>query len=276
MAYDEVVSNIITSVHGKDKVLDVRDNIRPGANYTDLFTGGIPVYLCDYSRGKGQNSVTVHAQLDSSMFDIFMNIANKNMVIEYEEDGTSAILLQAINAIRLGLIAFSKAYLQIYADRIKGTLSDPVEIMKRKGSAWVSLRDRVKENPAAVELPKGKKTYNYSYQQDRVNTYKVLDGGYHPVSSLQINRNGYYKGAVSKYPWYVKIVNFEALPVKNGDTTAYDAKSIRNKTEAFINVSDADMFKLSRHVTRFVDMWCCSNSTQAIRQAAQAKYSKAA
>ena len=54
----------------------------------------------------------------------------------------------------------------------------------------------------------------------------------------------------------MKITNFEARPSGQGNgTTAYDAGSMRNKQECFIQISDDDMFRCCRRVTRFVEVW---------------------
>lgn len=118
------------------------------------------------------------------------------------------------------------------------------------------------------EIPPQEKL-NFSYKQERVNVYKKLDGGFVPVSTLVVQRQGVRKtGEVSQLPWSVQITNFEAKPnpQKNG-TTSYVSSTARNKKEAFILMSDGDMFRCLYRVTRFLEMWELGCSLPIIRRA---------
>ena len=107
---------------------------------------------------------------------------------------------------------------------------------------------------------------DYNYRQERVNVYYQQDGLV-PVSSLQISRSGLRGTEISRLPWSVKISNFYARPnpQQNG-TTAYMSSTIQGKKEAFINLSDADMFRCMKRVTRFLEVWESAVCEQIVQQ----------
>ncbi len=93
---------------------------------------------------------------------------------------------------------------------------------------------------------------------ERVNTYKKSqDGRMVPVSVFEIYRNGYRgAGDVSRMPWTVKIQNFWAMPIQHPNgTTSYNSKQLVDKQEAYIMVSDDDMYRCAYRVNRFIELW---------------------
>lgn len=108
---------------------------------------------------------------------------------------------------------------------------------------------------------------DFQYRQERVNVYKK-ENGLCPVSILTINRVGLRKGGeVSRLPWTVKIENFMAPAVEqqNG-TTSYNSRGIQQKREAFVSLSDMDMYRCLYRVTRFIELWEMSFGIPLIKQ----------
>ena len=58
------------------------------------------------------------------------------------------------------------------------------------------------------------------------------------------------------YPWVQKITNGDAKVIEQATgATTFDGKSMRNKVEVFIQVSDRDMYRMMYRVTRFIETW---------------------
>ena len=103
----------------------------------------------------------------------------------------------------------------------------------------------------------GKPYAEFSYRQERVNTYYKSNDGFVKVSVLSIQRKQFNsKNEVMKSPWIVSISNFEAFPnqQKNG-TTSYQSSSKRNEINLFIQVSDDDMWRCLYAVSHFISVW---------------------
>ena len=61
---------------------------------------------------------------------------------------------------------------------------------------------------------------------------------------------------IYQYPWVLKITNGEAKVIEQATgATTFDGKSMRNKVEVFIQVSDRDMYRMMYRVTRFIETW---------------------
>ena len=103
----------------------------------------------------------------------------------------------------------------------------------------------------------GKPYAEFSYRQERVNTYYRSNDGLVKVSVLSIQRKQFNsKNEVMKSPWSVNISNFEAAPneQKNG-TTSYRSNTKRNEVNLFIQISDDDMRRCCYAVSHFITAW---------------------
>lgn len=113
--------------------------------------------------------------------------------------------------------------------------------------------------------PKGGE--DFQYRQERVNSYRKEANGLCPVNILTINRVGIRKtGEVSKLPWTVKIENFKAPAVERGSMTSYNSRGIVEKKEAFVSLSDYDMFRCMYRVERFIELWEMTYGIPLVRQ----------
>lgn len=102
---------------------------------------------------------------------------------------------------------------------------------------------------------KGKGGDDFQYRQERVNSYRK-ENNLCPVSILTISRVGIRKtGEVSKLPWTVKIENFKAPSVERGGMTSYNGRGIVDKREAFVALTDFDMYRCLYRVERFIELW---------------------
>lgn len=134
---------------------------------------------------------------------------------------------------------------------------DPITLPPNGPTVYVGVRKRIVDLLAQALSSAGQASgADFSYSQDRVNPYKE-EHGFCPVSTLSITRSGLRKdGSVSQMPWYITIKNFRAKPVKqkNG-MTSYNGSTIQDQKEAFILVSDFDMYRCAYRVVRFIELW---------------------
>lgn len=292
-----MVSDVITRTHGKDRVIDFRDGLVPSTpeEYASMHQAGgrknantypsvIKMFLCDFSRGTGDKSVTVSVNLDPTLCYEWLDICKKSLgsvVLPYYEKaastggqaGNSSLApnalfriredLAAAGSLHRGFIALLKNLMVYMSAVVRG------QIVHGSAETFTSVGGAIK-NAKQTAMPQQiqEKTLlvpcgtDYSYQQDKVNVYRRGQDGYAPVSRLQVTRQSFRPdGDAASYPWTFKITNGEALVQErsNGATT-FRSDTIRNKTEAYILVSDRDMYRMMTRVTRFIDAWektCC-------------------
>ena len=259
--------NIISTAHGKDKVIDIRDGLWLPKNYGEITDGGIPLFLCDYSKGTGDKSVTVKATLEPFRFKIMKEIVVKNLgtlVIPAGGNGIPEQIVLPVTAMFMVMDTFVKDVTKTIAGVVKGELKDRNQILCSVGKAFKDSKAFFK-GTSALDI-RQTLCYDYSYNQERVNPHKEHDG-ICPVSSLIINRNGMRNGEPSRYPWFIKITNFDAKKRQDNGKISYDPKTRTNIREAFINVSDDDMYRICDDAEQFVDIWSCSNSVKLVRDA---------
>lgn len=260
----EMVSRIIDSCHGRDKVIDFRDQLfkAKDENYASLYEGGIGVYLCDYTKGTGERSTSVHAQIDPVKFEEFKVIAEKNL-------GTISLPFSiAPSGEKTGLFGDLSFYifsLKRIVLSMKGFMEELVNAGLTKEGVYKALVRSHKElSSEVISSPLSQSySFDYGYKQERVNSYKDLGDGFYPVSSLEVYRHGYRDGKRTLYPWFIRITTFEAKKVEGSIT--YDPSTIRRQRQAYINVSDEDMLRVSIKVLQFRDMFLLANSIKPVK-----------
>lgn len=96
---------------------------------------------------------------------------------------------------------------------------------------------------------------DYSYSQDRVHNYAGSD--FAPVQRLTITHTTYRKdGDLSNYPWTIKITNGRAkVKVQSTGATTFDSSTLTDIKEAYIQVSDTDMFRMMSRVIHYIHVW---------------------
>lgn len=271
-------STIITKVNGRDKVIDFRDGLVPARleDYANLHgTGGshhapnsvIKVYVCDYSAGKGEKSRTVSANLTPEVCEQLFEVCKRNIgtqVVDgnfafFEEERAAVRKQNKLAEMQIYLIKHGSSLIRRYLEASEkptaATMLASIQQIMDKSLQKLEASEAGTAT-AAMPLPQH---MDFNYTQDRVHNYdgKKEENGYAPVQRLQIWHQAYRKdGALSNYPWTVKIINGMAKvqEQQNGATT-FSASTLTNTTEAFIQVSDNDMFKMMSKVNHFVRVW---------------------
>ena len=206
------LNTIISKAHAKDKVMDIRDGLWLPKNYGEVTDGGIPIYICDFTKGTGDRSTTVKANLEPFRFKILKEIVAKNTgILTTPVNGVFGEAIMSIYKLYYlvgGLISQTKRLIEEMGSG-KTVLAEPKDKLR---AIFKILRDAQQMSEAAqfTNPIQFIRSYDYSYKQERVNPHKEKDGGFCPVSVVQINRNGFYKGEPSNYPWYIKVTNFDA------------------------------------------------------------------
>lgn len=244
------------------------------------FSSVIKMYLCDFAKGTGDKSVTVSVNLEPSLCYEWLEVCKASLgqiALPYydkvKKQGGSPydteLRENSLGRMRNDLITAGSGAVSFVtmlqgvvsglADIVRGKISDKMgactaagAAMKKAKGAFSESRNRPAEN--VLTLARG---IDYSYTQDKVNVYKKGKDGYAPVSRLLVTRQTFRTdGSAAMYPWTFKITNGEAVVVErdNGATT-FQSNTMRNSSEAFILVSDRDVFRMMLRVTHFIDAW---------------------
>lgn len=113
---------------------------------------------------------------------------------------------------------------------------------------------------------------DFYFQEVKVNSWKIGNDGYAPVSTIEIQRCGMRNGEPARYPWIFTIENFEAVARKSQKgTVTYDSSTKRSQPgkERGITImaSDKDVFNLANRTRHFIDAWITRTTTAALRAA---------
>lgn len=278
-----MVDGIITKTNGRNKVIDFRDGLTV-ANIDDYAnmhgTGGrkgkapvsvIKLYLCDYGKGKGEKSLTVNASISPDLCEQLLEICKQNI---------GSIVIDPKLPIIVEQQAVNKKLCK-GADMNFGVLDSCLKILDRivksdeegKGVPGVALvasgahkllsksRDAAAAaSPAAAVAPIVLPRHtDYTYTQDRVHAFgaDVKEGAMVPVQRLNIYHQTYRNdGQVSNYPWTIKITNAEApIHIQSTGATTFSSGAMTGKQEAFIQVSDTDMYRMMSRICHFIQVW---------------------
>lgn len=276
-----MVSTIIAKANARDKVIDFRDNLSL-ANVEDYAmmhgiggekfarTSVIKVVICDYSAGTGDASKTVEANISPATCAKLLEVCKKNIGTIIVDDGIPPIAEQRAYNKNLKKIAdmqfevlqhvlkLSKSIAAAVKTKNQapgiGPISEGLSGMLAKAKAHVLAPDAPEQRTPYFKVPAH---CDITHVQDRVHSAKRDASGFAPVQRLTIAHSTYRQdGKLSNYPWSVKIVNGMAL-VRVSDTgaTTFDSSTLRDSTEAFIMLSDDDMFRCMDRIIRFVDAW---------------------
>lgn len=255
----------IAKTNGKNKVIDFCDNLilANNENYANMHGMGgkghapnstIKIRICDYSNGKGEKSINVSANVAPHV------IAQLYTVVQNFMNSTASTLpVISQNGVK----------------RFNSVLEMARKLVK--SSEKISVNQIIalgKELKAGMSEISTQNTGTYIYSQDKVNTYaKADENGKFPVNRLVISRDPItHNGEISRYPWRVKITNGVAPVTKseNGATT-YNAKLLQVTGEAFVNISDADFFRMLYRTTQFINAWENANCLKLILEAQAAR-----
>lgn len=274
----ESISDIIVRTDTKGKILDFRNNLilARKEHYAMMHgTGGkefapnstIKVTVTDYSNGTGDKSTTVSANVSPDLIARILDVCRQNVGVSVvppsSGKGSSSEPINPAKieeAYKLALELFQKGAQG--AD--KGSTVISKESLRNLGVLIAETKDAIAahngKSQSAQPSPsvQANASVDFSWQQERVNIYGDADKeGRIPVSVLTIVRQQYRKnGDVSRLPWSAKITTFRAKPkAQENGTTAYDGNSKADVKEAYINISDDEMFRCCYRIERFIQVW---------------------
>lgn len=277
-----MVNSIIAKINGRNKVIDFRDGLVP-ANVDDYAmlhgVGGkdhaassvIKIYLCDYSAGTGSKSRTVSANISPELCEQIFEVCKRNIgnqVIPnnfdfFTEQRTANKKLALLGDMCFGVLNNVTKVLSRYTGASEtGEAPSAGKVTKGLLTLLNKTKERAEAGPQAIAYPASMllpQHMDFSHTQDRVHNYKSKTGGgdIAPVQRLQIWHTTYRKqGGLGNYPWTIKVINGKAkVRVQPNGATTFDASSMTEVEEAFIQVSDTDMFRAMGRVTHFVSVW---------------------
>lgn len=257
------VSTKIWKVNGKDKVMDfsaklTRAKPEDFANVHGIGGSGhaynstVCVTICDFTKGKGENSITLNYGIDV-------------------ED--MRMLLEAAMAARIGLLN-QQPYVSALPEGVVPSLEDNLQQMARwtkqpvnpDGSICIPISElttcgkQFKENVKALkQAARGhnngnKVTFSYSRQKNHAfkNSIRYVNGvTYAPVKQINILFN-----PTRNYPWTIQIQNYDApIVVKENGATNHNSGKAINKREAFMHLTADDFCAAMVAVDRLVRLW---------------------
>lgn len=275
-----MVNTIIAKTNGKDKVIDFRDGLSL-ANLEDYAmmhgiggekharTSVIKLTICDYTAGKGDLSKTVSANISPATCEKLFEVCKRNIGTLIVDDNLAPLVEQRASNKKQNKIAdmqfevlqhilklakaISNSAKQSHIPGVD-VITDSLISMFTKSKERVLAQEEDAPRPASFEIPCH---CDINYSQDRVHSSKTGTDGYAPVQRLTIAHHTYRQdGKLSMYPWMVKVVNGQAfVKVSDIGATTFDPKTLRDTTEAFIMLSDDDMFRCMNSVLHYIDVW---------------------
>jgi len=277
-----IIDRVIAKANGNMKVIDFRDNLVPGGENAYAMLHGIggakhaakstiKVTICDYSRGKGNNSVTVSANLTPEVTNYLYEVSKQALMPSCGCVG-STIGTESVATLQSAKTQLANVYRLVASTKENKDAFDVDSLLSQLGTIGKGLA-AVITDAKTESVSTGPKL---DYSQDRVNPYSVDANGTAPVARMLIARNGVRQdGSISRYPWMIRITNGNARLIKkeNGSCT-FDGKTFQKTNEAFINVSDMDMFSMLTKCQHFIAVWenaLCLNQVLTGVKAVQAE-----
>lgn len=141
-----------------------------------------------------------------------------------------------------------------------------------KGEANIKLFANISPSEIAYLLmlmKRGEKEINFT--QQKIIAAKKGNDGRAPVTKLEIVRTEKDKsGNERRLKWFVRITNGTGIPEETS-TGGVQCKpgSFAKEKEAYINLSDEDMFNALYEVDRFIKLWEMVNAIPVIKAAQQ-------
>ncbi len=255
-------SSIMANAFGKDRVVDFRENLSY-ANPNDYamihgcggkghaYNSTVECVICDYTKGKGDNSVTVSYGLPifavHRLYEAAVKASLGELCVGSNLTAVSnkiLMWLQEINNIDL-----SSSLQNASNDELLDTLMRFYDYAK-KGcwSIGCELYDALKSsNSDGIVVYKGEKSNPYALRPD----------GYAPVSTIQICYKPVMQdGSASRYPWHIQIANFLAPLKKQANGSSYHvSKDAKNRQSASIMLSVDDFERCMNSCSSFIRNW---------------------
>lgn len=281
-----MINTIIAKASTSEKVIDFRDGLvlAHDEDYAMLFgVGGgkhapvsvIKVTICDFSKGKGDLSVTSSANLELETIALLRAVAEDKLLHPNTAQAQPApaqpkapegavLPCNAWDSFVSGLSSLLKAEKRGSASRAElNGICNQLKVAYDAGRK--SLEDNAQSAAAPAPAKKSysdedQNNYDFKHNQVRVNVYKKgadgLPPDFAPVSTLTITHNAGDGRSVVKYPWVVKIVNGTAkVKVSGIGATSYVGSTFKKTSEVFMHISDMDMFRMMDACQRFINTY---------------------
>lgn len=287
-----IISTVIAKVNGKNSVVDFRDKLsmaRPeeyatmhqlGGKKQEGYSSVIEMVICDYTKGTGENSVTVSVNLEPSVLYEWHEICKatlgetslatmKKVRKQGGQPWETELVENEVSDLRKALCMIPKiastgnslmnGVRTLFRKIVKGTIAPGSgDAYLELGKCFKNAHDELLSPVDWISSLTYSRGVNYSYTQDKVNIYKEQPDGYAPVSRLTVQHQCFRSkdGDTATYPWSLNIMNGEAIPdKKNTGAITWKPQTLRKEREAYIMVSDRDMFRMMTRVTHYIDCW---------------------
>ncbi|MCI8526898.1 MAG: hypothetical protein HFF17_13500 [Oscillospiraceae bacterium] len=289
-----MVNSIIAKANGRNKVIDFRDGLVPAwtEDYAALHgTGGknhapvsvIKIYICDYSNGKGDKSLTINANIGTDLCEQIFEVCKGNLGSQVVAGDLPELVDQrSVNHAMIKNVAMNFGILNKCLT-ILGRLAASAEddqakapsiglIAKAASNLLGKVKDKATEEgpPVSTQPVIIQRHMDFNYAQDRVHAFGsgIKEGDLVPVHRLQIFHQTYRQdGAASNYPWTVKIINAKAkVHFQATGATSFSSSTMTDVKTAFIQLSDADMFRIMSRVTHYINVWENTIAAEIVRR----------
>lgn len=279
------IYGVVANAAVKDKFLDFRDGLTlayledygmlMGAGGSDHnFNSGIYVLIQDNT--PTAPAPNAKALIPCWVFDQLAQVCRDNIYAPKNEDRAAALIkgkrVSGYESVPVNVLTLTAAF----GTWLKNCMMASARIIKKVGHQAGPFADFGQAFKAASEtLSKGQLSTGtenpyteYSYHQDRFNTYRKTQDGYCTMTQCDIQRNqfrnsknpqdGTVSKTVSKYPWSVIITTYEALPSQGQNVSGQvypNQATKRNEKKLFVNISDEQMFSCVYAVQHFIQVW---------------------
>lgn len=260
-----MTSDVIVKKAAKGKFFELADSLilaRP-EDYANMWgvggknhapRSGIAVRLTDYSSGQG---VMVQSIVPVSVLWRILRVAEMNdtcgsLITEADINVESSIAAVNAAADQSSRTAVMKAA----ASMLSG--GQRTEALKTLGAGLKTTCAGYKEQTAGVSRVKtAAVTFDWQYNQQRVNPYNVDAEGYGKCSTLSIKHAKYgANGEERKLPWNIRIQVFQAKIVTAAQgTSSYNSATVKDKKDVNINLSNEDMLDAAFTGYMFAMTW---------------------
>lgn len=268
-----MIQSIIAKANLSDKVIDFRDclNLASVEDYAMMHgTGGekhtrssvIKLTICDYSKGTGDASTTVSANISPVLCEKLFEVCKRNlgdMVIPADlppfaiQRDIKKIANMQFEVLQY-VIKLSDSIASAANHQVPGIGAIAGALSKMLSKAKDHVLAKTDNPPPFMAIPNH---CDITHIQDRIHSSKQGDDGFAPVQRLTIMHRTYRKdGSLSQYPWSVKVTNGRAkVRTSDNGATTFDPNTLRDSSEAFIMISDDDMYRCLDRVVRYIDAW---------------------
>lgn len=255
---DHQDDNKVDNIFGNGVVMDFKPLFTPPEKGYASVYGKPSVITATITKfgQQGQQTVTVRHNIAPCVTEAMEDVAKKFAYLKPSSASDMVISSASMAQLNNALGAVYAAINALNQGQPPTALNDAANIL---GSTLPTIRP-VGNDP------------DFYFQEVKVNSWKIGQDGYAPVSTIEIQRCGMRNGEPARYPWIFTIENFEAVARKSQKgTVTYDSSTKRSQPgkERGITImaSDKDVFNLANRTRHFIDAWITRTTTAALRAA---------